>query len=100
MSLSQLRPTLIDPRLLSPAMVLFNKLSRGILLRVHRPPKWCKNDRDSHSMLVNRQPQTSKDVNTHKKYSFSPTGSAAEVGRQRIIGTWNHGGYGTDDHKD
>ena len=70
----QIRSTMISPRYPRIAMLLFNRSSRGTLLRFSRLPIVCNNDDKNHFALRNRQPQTGKDVDTHIKISLH-TGS-------------------------
>ena len=56
MSLLQIR-TPISPRLPRPAMLLFNRPSRGILPRFSRPSILCKKMMASILLLTNRNPQ-------------------------------------------
>ena len=58
-------------------------------------------NKNNYFALVNRQPQTSENVDTNKNISFLLTGSPVAV-QQEDRGPWKHGnmvGYGTDNHK-
>ena len=74
MSLLQIRSTPINPRLPSLTILLFNRLSRGILLRFRSPPTGCDNNDSSHSALINRQPQQAKMLILTKIFFFLPVG--------------------------
>ena len=102
MSLLQIRPTLISPRLLNPATLLFNRLSRGIMPRFSRLLIVYDNDEGNNSAPTNRQPQASKDVDTCKYNSFPPTGSTVAV-QEKDRGPWTHEtivGNGTETTKE
>ena len=97
LSLLQIKLT---PGLLSPATLLLNRPSRGILPRFSTPPIVCKNDESNHTAIVNRQPHASKYVDTHKNicpiYRINFTSTA------RRWGPWMHGtivGCGTEDYR-
>ena len=88
-------------RLPSLAMPLFNRPLRGILQRFSRPPTGCNNGNSNHSVLINRQPQTNKDVNTHRNVPFLSTRSIVVV-HSAYEGLWTHGTmvlHETVDHK-
>ena len=51
--LLQIRSTPISPGLLSLAMLMFKRPSRGLLLRLSRPPLLHDNDESNHTALTN-----------------------------------------------
>ena len=82
------------------AMLLFNRQSRGLLLRLSRPPILCDNDGNNHTALANRQSQSNKEADTHVNIYFLPMGSTVVV-QQEDGGPLMHGtiiGDGAKDH--
>ena len=78
-SLLQIRSTPISPGLLILAILLFNRMSRGILPIFSRPPIVCDNDETNYTALENRQPHVSKDVGINNILSLLPAGSPVAV---------------------
>ena len=60
----------VQPKLPSPATLLINRPSRGILPRFSRLSLGCDNDVSNHSTLINRQPQEVKILTLAKVFLF------------------------------
>ena len=79
MALLQTRSTPINPWLPSPATLLFNRLTRGILPKFSRQVMLCDNDERNFIMFLGEQSQANQDINTCKNIPFLPTGSTVAV---------------------
>ena len=101
MPLLRIRLTLICFRLLSLAILLFNRPSRSTLLSFIRPPQGMIMFGSNHSALINSHPKQVKTFILRKK-SFLSTGSTVAVHIEHRE-PWTHGTmmwHGTDGHKD
>ena len=87
LSLLQLRSRQISSMLPSPATFLPNTLGRGIMSRFSRLTIVCNNDECNHSAIINRHPQVSRNLDTHKIVSFLPTSSSVS-GQQEDRVLW------------
>ena len=89
-----------QPGLPTPATLLFNRPTRGIVPRFSRSPVLCNNDKSNLTLLVNRWPQFNEDIDTNKNIHFRPTGSTVAVhGEDARL--WMYGnviGHGIEDH--
>ena len=75
----QIRTTPLGQGLLSPAMLLFNNLIRGIMPVMNRPPINRDNDDKHHQTLVHRQGKNDQDNDTSKIFMSIPIGSTVVV---------------------
>ena len=50
-----------------------------LLPRFSKPYIGCNNGESNHSVLINRKPKTSEDVDTPENISFFPSGSSVAV---------------------
>ena len=99
MSLLQIRSRHFSQGLLSPDILLVNRPSGGLLLRLSRPSMVCDDDESNHTVLTNRQPFSNKDTDTQRNISFLPTGSTVVV-QQEDGGSWMQRmiiGHGSED---
>ena len=71
-------------------MLLFTRPTRVMLPTFSRPPVLCDNNEGTHTVLINRQPQISEDVDTHENIPFLTTGSTVAV-QQEDGRLWTHG---------
>ena len=79
MSLIQIRSIPISPGLQSLSMLLLNRPSRGLLLKLNKAPLVCNNNESNHTVLTNRQPQSNKEAGVHISFSFLPVVSTIVV---------------------
>ena len=62
------------PRLWSPLILLFNRLTKGLLLRFNIPTIMCDNDESNHAAWRSRQPQSNNETDTCVNISLLHTG--------------------------
>ena len=79
MSLLQIRSTPVSSRLPSPAILMFDRLARGLLPRFNRPPITCDNNKSNHATLKSRQPKSNNETDTHVNFSPLPIESTVAV---------------------
>ena len=100
MVLLQIRSTPISASLPSPSTLLFNRMTRDILLKFSRQSVLGNYSDSNNTSLLERQCQASQDIDTCKNIPFLPTGSTVVVKREDGE-PWMHGtimGHETDDH--
>ena len=90
LALSQVKLMLLGPELPSPATLLSNHLTRGIMPIINRVLLSIVNDDEHHKVLVERQTKNNKKYDTARNYTLLPIGSTVVV--QREDGDrWIHG---------
>ena len=72
----------LGPGLPSPATLLFNHLTRGIMPIINRPLISIDNDNEHHKALVKRQTKHHKKYDTARNYTLFPIGSTVAVQRE------------------
>ena len=99
MFLLHIRSTPISPLLSSPAMLMFNRLARGLLPRFSTLSIQCDNDESHQTVLQDRHPQSKKETDTHVNISLLHAGSTVVV-QFKDFGPWVCGtiiGHGSED---
>ena len=89
-ALFQIRPTLIDTGMSSPATLLFNRSIKLLLPDIARDLINVNNDEEYYKVLKARQNAYIKNNDTHKESTFFSTGSSVPVWREDGS-PWMHG---------
>ena len=89
-ALLQIRSTPLGQGLPSPVTLLFNHPTRGIMLKLNRPPINTNNDDDHYKTLVEIQSKAGKNYDTLRNYNLIPIGSTV-VDQSEDKGPWTHG---------
>ena len=98
--LSHMKLTVLGPRLLSPAMLLFNRPVRGLLPVLSRSMILFDNNGNNHAAPIKRWHHANADIDTCKNLSFLHTKSTVAI-QYEGGESWTHGTivrHGSDDH--
>ena len=79
LALLQVRMMLLVQGLPSPATLLFNHPTRGIMPLINIPPISIDNDDEHHKALLERQTKNDKKYDTSRNYTLLPIGPTVGV---------------------